>query len=128
MAPPATRYITRHKTRQVTVIEAEATEVDVWILIFTSLSVVNAFLPAGQENSYFCRSVSLAVHIQVQNMTPHTDTSEIKGQLSKTTIAYDYLVVAVGAETQTFGIKGVKEHACFMKELHDAERVRSIQI
>jgi NADH:ubiquinone reductase (non-electrogenic) len=29
----------------------------------------------------------------------------------------------VGAETQTFGIKGVKEHACFMKELHDAERV-----
>jgi NADH dehydrogenase FAD-containing subunit len=33
------------------------------------------------------------------------------------------LVYAVGAETQTFGIKGVKEHACFMKELHDAEKV-----
>lgn len=31
---------------------------------------------------------------------------------------------AVGAEVQTFGIPGVKENACFMKELADAERVR----
>jgi len=36
---------------------------------------------------------------------------------------YDYLVYGVGAETQTFGIPGVKENACFMKELHDADRV-----
>ena len=41
---------------------------------------------------------------------------------------YDYLVYAVGAETQTFNIPGVKEHACFMKELDDAERVRSLPI
>ena len=54
---------------------------------------------------------------------PITDRSEIHGQLAETTIPYDYLVYAVGAETQTFGIKGVKEHACFMKELADAERV-----
>ena len=52
-----------------------------------------------------------------------TDNSEIHGQVSSTTIPYDYLVYAVGAETQTFGIPGVKEHACFMKELTDAERV-----
>jgi NADH:ubiquinone reductase (non-electrogenic) len=44
--------------------------------------------------------------------------------VSSTTIPYDYLVYAVGAETQTFGIPGVKEHACFMKELHDAERMQ----
>lgn len=31
---------------------------------------------------------------------------------------------AVGAEVQTFNIPGVKEHACFMKELADAERVK----
>ena len=42
------------------------------------------------------------------------------------TIPYDYLVYAVGAETQTFGIKGVKEHACFMKELADAERMQRV--
>jgi hypothetical protein len=32
-------------------------------------------------------------------------------------------VYAVGAETQTFNIAGVKEHSCFMKELKDAEKV-----
>ena len=31
---------------------------------------------------------------------------------------------AVGAENQTFGIKGVKEHACFLKEVWDAEKIR----
>jgi NADH:ubiquinone reductase (non-electrogenic) len=43
---------------------------------------------------------------------------------SETTNSYDYLVYAVGAETQTFGIPGVKERAYFMKEIKDAERVR----
>jgi len=52
------------------------------------------------------------------------DTSEIRGLVTERTIPYDYLVVAVGAEVQTFGIKGVQEHACFMKELHDAEVVQ----
>jgi NADH:ubiquinone reductase (non-electrogenic) len=41
---------------------------------------------------------------------------------------YDYLVYAVGAEVQTFNILGVKEHAVFMKELHDAERVCAITL
>lgn len=53
------------------------------------------------------------------------DNSEIKGNVSATTISYDYLVYGVGAEVQTFNIPGVKEHACFMKELADAERVRA---
>ena len=52
------------------------------------------------------------------------DNSEIKGAVSSTTIPYDYLVYAVGAEVQTFNIPGVKEHACFMKELHDAEKMQ----
>ena len=56
------------------------------------------------------------------------DTSEIKGEIYSTTIPYDYLVYAVGAEVQTFNIPGVKEHACFMKELTDAERVRFSRI
>lgn len=53
-----------------------------------------------------------------------SDNSEIQGAVSSTTIPYDYLVYAVGAEVQTFNIPGVKEHACFMKELHDAERMQ----
>jgi NADH:ubiquinone reductase (non-electrogenic) len=48
--------------------------------------------------------------------------SGVKGELSTTTIPYDYLVMSVGAETQTFGIPGVQEHAVFMKEIQDAEK------
>jgi NADH:ubiquinone reductase (non-electrogenic) len=33
-------------------------------------------------------------------------------------------VYAVGAEVQTFNIPGVKEHACFMKEINDAEKMQ----
>ena len=57
-------------------------------------------------------------------MTVRVDTSEVQGLVSSTTMKYDYLVYAVGAETQTFNIPGVREHACFMKELDDAEKVR----
>ena len=53
------------------------------------------------------------------------DTSEVQGLVSQRTMPFDYLVYAVGAETQTFNIPGVKENACFMKELADAERVSS---
>ncbi|KDR70250.1 hypothetical protein GALMADRAFT_255137 [Galerina marginata CBS 339.88] len=85
-----TRYITRHKSRQVSVIEAEATDVD-----------------------------------PINKTVTFTDTSDIKGQISTTTMSYDYLVYGVGAEVQTFNIPGVQEHACFMKELADAERFQS---
>lgn len=56
--------------------------------------------------------------------TIRADNSEIKGNVTERTIPYDYLVNAVGAEVQTFNIPGVQEHACFMKELKDAEVVQ----
>lgn len=39
-------------------------------------------------------------------------------------IEYDVLVIAVGAESNTFGIEGVKEHALFLKELSHARAIR----
>ena len=45
--PSATRYITRHKARQVTVIEAEAKSIDVRILSHVSSSFLN-FVPGRQ--------------------------------------------------------------------------------
>jgi len=63
--------------------------------------------------------------IDIQNKTVmFEDNSELKGAVSMTTIPYDYLVYAVGAENQTFGIKGVREYSCFLKELPDAEKLR----
>lgn len=38
---------------------------------------------------------------------------------------YDVLVVAVGADNNTFNIPGVEEHAHFLKEILDARRIRS---
>jgi len=39
-------------------------------------------------------------------------------------LIYDYLVIAVGAVNNTFGIPGVMEHALFLKELVDARAIR----
>ncbi|KAH9026835.1 FAD/NAD-P-binding domain-containing protein [Lactarius pseudohatsudake] len=83
------RYMTRHKERKITVIEAQAKSVD----------------PIAKTITF-------------------ADETEVQGEVSSTTIPFDYLVYAVGAETQTFGIPGVKEHACFMKEIQDAERFK----
>ncbi|GAB7357871.1 hypothetical protein MBLNU230_g0042t1 [Neophaeotheca triangularis] len=52
------------------------------------------------------------------------DESEIKGQTSATEVPFDMLVVGVGAENATFGIPGVRENGCFLKEVTDAQQIR----
>ena len=52
------------------------------------------------------------------------DDSDIKGETMETEIPFDMLVVGVGAENATFGIPGVKEHSCFLKEVGDAQKIR----
>ncbi|CUA75707.1 NADH dehydrogenase [Rhizoctonia solani] len=87
-----------------------------------------------QPTRYITRHKSRRVYVyeaEAQEVDPKNktvtfaDNSPVKGGVNSTTIPYDYLVYAVGAETQTFGIPGVREHACFMKELHDAEKLRT---
>lgn len=39
-------------------------------------------------------------------------------------ISYDKLVIASGAQALTFGIKGVKEHATFLREVYHAQEIR----
>ncbi|CAK4032097.1 External alternative NADH-ubiquinone oxidoreductase, mitochondrial [Lecanosticta acicola] len=53
-----------------------------------------------------------------------SDDSEIKGSISQSEIPFDLLVVGVGAENATFGIPGVREHGCFLKEVGDAQKIR----
>ncbi|CAZ85845.1 unnamed protein product [Tuber melanosporum] len=52
------------------------------------------------------------------------DLSDVKGDVHQTEVPFDYLVVGVGAENATFGIPGVREHACFLKEINDAHKIR----
>lgn len=52
------------------------------------------------------------------------DSSDIRGSTTETEVAYDMLVVGVGAENATFGIPGVRENSCFLKEIGDAQQIR----
>ncbi|KAK9775667.1 putative External alternative NADH-ubiquinone oxidoreductase [Seiridium cardinale] len=54
-----------------------------------------------------------------------TDNSEVKGTITETEVPYDMLVIGVGAENATFGIPGVREHSCFLKEIRDAQAIRT---
>ncbi|PGH06754.1 NADH dehydrogenase [Blastomyces parvus] len=53
-----------------------------------------------------------------------SDISDIRGDTSTTEVPYDMLVVGVGAESATFGIPGVREYSCFLKEVGDAQEIR----
>lgn len=52
------------------------------------------------------------------------DNSEVRGAVAETEVPYDMLVIGVGAENATFGIPGVREHSCFLKEIGDAQLIR----
>lgn len=45
-------------------------------------------------------------------------------ELSDFDFPYDHLLVAVGATTNTFGIKGVRENCLFLKQVEDAANLR----
>ncbi|CDM34129.1 hypothetical protein DTO013E5_746 [Penicillium roqueforti] len=53
-----------------------------------------------------------------------SDDSEVKGDISHTEVPFDMLVIGVGAENATFGIPGVRENSCFLKEVGDAQKIR----
>ena len=44
---------------------------------------------------------------------------------SEFSLAYDRLLIGVGATSHTFGVPGVRQHAHFLKELADARSIRS---
>ncbi|KAB5558668.1 pyridine nucleotide-disulfide oxidoreductase-domain-containing protein [Coniochaeta sp. 2T2.1] len=57
------------------------------------------------------------IHASKEVAPPRT-----KGQMFE--VPYDKLIIAVGAYSQTFGIKGVREHAHFLRDVGDARRIR----
>ncbi|KAL7311986.1 hypothetical protein PS15m_007797 [Mucor circinelloides] len=68
----------------------------------------------------FCDKID--VEKQVIHCTSNIDADPDKKE--EFTLDYDKLVIAVGAYTKTFGIPGVKEYACFLKEVNDARKIR----
>lgn len=54
--------------------------------------------------------------------TESYELPRLKGQLFD--LKYDKLVVAVGCYSQTFGTRGVKDNALFLKDVVDARKIR----
>ncbi|MCC6934239.1 MAG: NAD(P)/FAD-dependent oxidoreductase [Candidatus Yanofskybacteria bacterium] len=55
------------------------------------------------------------------------ESIDISGHVVRTDrgpIGYDHLVIATGAHTDTMRVPGITEHALFLKDLHDAQRLR----
>lgn len=100
-----TRYITRHKKRKVAVYEAEAQEVD-------------------PEKKTVTFKGELGI-VRSRSKAHQSDPTDIRGDAGSVTIPFDYLVYAVGCENQTFGIEGVPKYGCFLKELGDADKIRT---
>jgi NADH dehydrogenase FAD-containing subunit len=46
-------------------------------------------------------------------------------EIQEFVVDYDRLIVTVGAQTNTYGIPGVREHCNFLKQVEDARRVRN---
>jgi NADH:ubiquinone reductase (non-electrogenic) len=70
-----------------------------------------------------------AAFYQAHAVSIDTDTQEIVcesvADARRFTLPYDYLVIAVGAVSNTFNIPGVEDYAIFLKELGDARRIRN---
>ena len=45
-------------------------------------------------------------------------------EITEFEVDYDHLIIGVGATTNTFGIKGVKENCLFLKQIEDANNLR----
>jgi NADH:ubiquinone reductase (non-electrogenic) len=66
------------------------------------------------------------VKIDPKTNTVHcVDNSAVQGEVKEIDLKYDQLVVAVGADTATFGIPGVKENTCYMKGVEDTMKIRN---
>ncbi|KAJ8434899.1 hypothetical protein Cgig2_003338 [Carnegiea gigantea] len=52
-----------------------------------------------------------------------TQNADLNGK-AEFSVDYDYLVIAVGARSNTFNTPGVEENAHFLKEVEDAQKIR----
>lgn len=59
------------------------------------------------------------------NIVTCSDSSPVCTKSSTFDLEYDYLVIAVGSEPNTFNTKGVKENAFFVKSIEDARSLRN---
>lgn len=76
-----------------------------------------------EENAVEYKKAAKSPDLGYAEQRVGTDTAN-QGQGKRWTVNYDKLVVGVGCYSQTFGTKGVKEHAYFLKDISGARKIR----
>lgn len=87
-------------------------------------SIVEPIRAANPFIDYF---EAYAVDIDLENQQVHCVPGKREGKPDAEdpfNVPYDYLVVAVGETTATFGVPGARKYAYFLKEISDARRLR----
>ena len=70
---------------------------------------------------------AMATEVDTKKKTVTCESIKYEGsscEISKFEVPYDHLLIGVGATTNTFGIKGVKENCIFLKQIEDASNLR----
>ncbi|CAL9772195.1 unnamed protein product [Musa acuminata subsp. burmannicoides] len=80
---------------------------------------------SGAPNSYFylasCTGIDTHKH---QVCCESVSSAGLPDEPYHFKVAYDKLVIAAGADPLTFNIRGVKEHAMFLREVQHAQEIR----
>lgn len=113
-------------------------DVEVWVVSRENFTVFTPLLPevcSGQLEARHCvtalraqlhRPSSWAVTGEVDQIDPDArQVSLLGGDGDVHRLNYDTLVIALGGETATFGIKGIHDYAVGMKTLADAFALRN---
>jgi len=81
-----------------------------------------AIIEPIRDSAAACNYLHVACSdVDLEKKKVHCANQDTGAQVS---LDYDHLVVAVGAQPNTFGIPGVQEHAKFLKELEHGAEVR----
>ncbi|KAK9051743.1 hypothetical protein SSX86_028371 [Deinandra increscens subsp. villosa] len=79
---------------------------------------------AKDPNSYFYLASCTAIDTDKHEVYCETVSDNELYEPYRFKVAYDKLIIASGSEPLTFGIKGVKEHAYFLREVSHAQEIR----
>jgi NADH dehydrogenase len=113
-------------------------DIEVWVVNRENFTVFTPLLPEVCSGQLEARHCVTALRAQLRRPSSWAVTGEVEqldldakqvavlggdGDLHR--LNYDSLVIALGGETATFGIKGIREYAVGMKTLADAFALRN---
>jgi NADH dehydrogenase FAD-containing subunit len=85
----------------------------------------STFLQINRKANYL---EGTATEIEPKTKTIKCESVSCEGnscEIKDFTVEYDRLIVTVGAQTNTYGIPGVREYCCYLKQIEDARRIRT---